>query len=57
MNNFKYRLANFMRGRYGMDALYRALMAGTVILLVLHVFFPGPVLYLLSLEQIQNMIL
>ena len=25
MNNFKYRLANFMRGRYGMDALYRAL--------------------------------
>ena len=49
MNNFKYRLANFMRGRYGMDALYRALMAGTVILLVLHVFFPSPVLYLLSL--------
>lgn len=48
-NNIKYRLANFMRGRYGPDALYRALMAVMLVFLVMNLFFPSTLFYLLSL--------
>lgn len=51
MNNIKNRLANFMRGRYGIDALYRALMAMTVVFLVLNLLFPSVVFYTLSLAS------
>ena len=47
-NNIKYRLASFMRGRYGLDALYRALMATMLFFLVMNLFFPSMVFYLLS---------
>ena len=51
VNNIKYRLANFMRGRYGIDALYRALMVLTVIFLVLNMVFPSLLFYALSLAS------
>lgn len=48
LHNLKYRLANFMRGRYGPDALYRALMAVMLFFLVLNLFAPTMLFYLLS---------
>lgn len=49
INNLKYRLINFMRGRYGMDALYRATMVLTFVFLVLNIILPSPIFYFLSL--------
>lgn len=49
LNNLKLKLANLMRGRYGMDALYKATMAMTFVFLVLNLLFPSPVFYFLSL--------
>jgi hypothetical protein len=49
LNNIKYRLANLMRGRYGIDALYRALMVLTIVSLVLNIIFPSILFYALSL--------
>lgn len=49
LDKLKTRLANMMRGRYGMDALYKATMALTFVFLVLNLLFPSPVFYLLSL--------
>lgn len=48
-NQIKYKLALFMRGRYGMDQLYRALMAATLVFVVLNLFFPFILFYLLAL--------
>lgn len=49
LNNIKYRLVNFMRGRYGPDALYRALMAVMLFFLVMNLFVPNMFFYLLSI--------
>lgn len=43
LNQLKYKLMNLMRGRYGMDALYRALMGLTLAAVVLNLFLPSPV--------------
>lgn len=48
-DGLKSKLMNFMRGRNGMDPLYKAMMAVLVVLLVLNIFFPSPVFYFLSL--------
>lgn len=48
-NNLKYRFTNFMRGRYGIDALYRATMALTFVFLLLNIILPFPLFYFLSL--------
>jgi len=49
MNKLKMRLAELMRGRYGIDALYRALMVATFVFLVLNLLFPSLLFYALSL--------
>ena len=51
LNNIKFRLANLMRGRYGIDALYRALMVLTLVSLVLNIIFPSILFYALSLAS------
>ncbi len=38
MQNWKYKLASFMYGRYGTDALYYALLAGWFVLHLLYSF-------------------
>ena len=48
-DGLKSKLMNSMRGRNGIDPLYKAMMAVLIVLLVLNIFFPSPVLYLLSL--------
>ncbi len=48
---WKYRLANSMRGRYGMDALYKALLGLMVVFIALNLFFPSPVFYFLGLAS------
>ncbi len=48
-DGLKSKLMNFMRGRNGIDPLYKAMMAVLIVLLVLNILFPSPVLYLLSL--------
>lgn len=52
LNRFKLRLTNLMRGRYGIDALYRALMGLTISFLVLNLLFPSIVFYTLSLASV-----
>lgn len=49
MNNWKYKLIRFMQGRYGMDALYKALLGLMLLFFVLNLFFQSILLYLLSL--------
>lgn len=49
LNGLKYKLANVMRGHYGMDALYKALLAAMIAFLVLNLFLSSPVFYFLSL--------
>ena len=51
LNNIQFRLANLMRGRYGIDALYRALMVLTIVSLVLNIIFPSILFYALSLAS------
>lgn len=48
MNRFSMWLAGLMRGRYGMDNLSRFLLIVSVILIVLDLFIPGRILYLLA---------
>ena len=48
MNRFSMWLAGLMRGRYGMDNLNRFLIIVSVILIVLDLFIPGRILYLLA---------
>lgn len=38
MNNWKYKLAAFMQGRYGMDSLYKALVGAYFALFVVNLF-------------------
>lgn len=45
----KNKLAAFMQERYGMDALYKALLFPMAALLVLNLFLNSPIPYLLSL--------
>lgn len=52
MNRWKAALARYMRGRYGIDALYRALMVSTFVFLVLNLLFPSLVFYALSLGSV-----
>lgn len=49
LEKLKAGLVNMMRGRYGMDALYKATMALTFVFLVLNLLVPSPVFYFLSL--------
>lgn len=49
LKNWKYKLAAMMQGRYGTDALHKALLVLMVIFLVLNFFFASSVLYVLSL--------
>lgn len=49
MNNWKMRLAAFMQGRYGMDALYKGLIAIYFALIVLNLFLGISLLFYLSL--------
>ncbi len=48
-DGLKNKLMVFMRGRNGVDPLYKAMMAVMIALLVLNMIFPSPVFYLLSL--------
>ena len=48
MNQFRARLARFMQGRYGMDALYRALIGLYLALLVLNLFLRQTLLMTLA---------
>ena len=47
MNNFKYKLANFFQGRYGVDELYKFLLIVFIIIWILNMIFRNPFLYLL----------
>lgn len=49
LNNIKQKLANLMRGRYGMDALYRALTMVALVFFVLNLFIRFPLFYPLGL--------
>jgi LSD1 subclass zinc finger protein len=49
MQGLKNKLSVFMQGRYGMDALYKALLFLLVVLLVLNLIIASPVPYFLSL--------
>lgn len=49
LQNIKYKLANLMRGRYGMDQLYKALLFVMLLFLVLNLVFPSMLFYALSL--------
>lgn len=49
LNNLKMKLANWMRGRYGMDAFYKFTIALTFVFLILNLIFPSLLFYFLSL--------
>ena len=49
MQGLKNKLAFFMQGRYGMDALYKAMLPLLAVLLVLNLFLASPVPYFLAL--------
>ncbi len=49
MNNWKMRLAAFMQGRYGMDAMYKGLVALYFALVVLNLILRRSVLFYISL--------
>ncbi len=49
MNNWKMRLAQWMRGRYGIDALYKGLINIYFVLLIINMFVRSSVLFYLSL--------
>lgn len=49
MNNWKMRLANWMRGRYGVDALYKGLIGLYFGLVVLNLFLRWRLFFVLSL--------
>ncbi len=49
LDGLKSKLMVFMRGRYGMDPLYKAMMAVMIAMLILNIIFPSPVFYFLSL--------
>lgn len=48
MNNWRYKLAAFMQGRYGVDALYKALMIVYLALIVLNMFLRSPIVMYLA---------
>lgn len=48
-NNLKYKIVNWMRGRYGMDALYKFTITMTFVFLVLNMLFPSLLFYGLSM--------
>lgn len=48
-NNLKFKIANWMRGRYGVDALYKFTIALTFVFLVMNLIFPSPLFYGLSI--------
>ncbi len=48
MNNWKYKLAQFMQGRYGIDKLYKALVGGYFALFILNLFLRSALLSYLS---------
>lgn len=41
MRSFKYKLASFMYGRYGLDQLYYGLLATYVIFIIFNIIFPS----------------
>ena len=47
MKDFKYKLANFFQGRYGVDELYKFLLIIFIIIWILNMIFRNPFLYLL----------
>ena len=49
MNNWRMRLAAFMQGRYGIDAMYKGLIGAYFLLIVLNPFFRTSFLFYLSL--------
>lgn len=49
MNNWKMRLAAFMQGRYGVDAMYKGLIAAYFVLVVLNLILQLSLLFYLSL--------
>ena len=49
MNNWKYRFAQWMQGRYGMDPLYKGLLGLYLVLLVANLFLASPIIMYLSL--------
>ncbi len=52
LNNLRAKFANWMRGRYGMDALYKFTMAGALVFLILNLLFPSPLMYFIFLAFI-----
>lgn len=49
MSNFKYKLQRFMYGRYGIDALYRFLLAITFMVMIVNLIWPHVALWISSL--------
>ncbi len=52
MNQFRYRLAQFMQGRYGVDQLTRFMNLITFILIIINLFVPSRLLWYLVLVLI-----
>lgn len=48
LNNLKYKLINFMRGRYGNDALNQAMLLSCLAILFLNMFFQNKYVTLLG---------
>jgi hypothetical protein len=44
MNNFKYKIAKFMQGRYGIDDLYRFTTGVIFFLIILNMFISSSLL-------------
>ncbi len=55
MANFKEKLIRMMYGRYGTDQLYYALFIAYFILLVIHVFLPWPLFWILMTADLVFM--
>ena len=49
MNNFKYKLMNFMQGRYGVDDLYKFLIISFIVIWLLNTILKSSFLYYLGL--------
>ena len=50
--SFKDRFRSFMNGRYGIDALGKALVVGYLVLMLLNVFFLSKIIYIISMVMI-----
>lgn len=49
MNNWRYKLAAWMQGRYGIDPLYKGLLGIYIVILVLNIFIGSQILSVLGI--------